>query len=792
MLEGQSVGTVTALLAMDGSGEAHFDMTTLAEVLEPLMLAEHIETLKGKVDQLGYVSTKDFTDLGWKVTLDQSKVAAKVEVPNAFRKTQEGSLRSRRPTPYGQRIEPAAVSAYANLSVAQDFRTGLASHNGRQPMALNITGAANLKSLVVEGGATYHENAKRRWVRNDLRLVKDWQEKAVRFSLGDLSYGVGGMQSAPAVGGLSVARNFSLRPYDVVQSSGTANFVLESESKVEFYVNGQFITAKDLPAGPHRLSDFPVSTGANDITLRIRDKFGKTKEILIPFFYSSTLLAEGVNSFSYNVGYLTQNRQGVHHYNTKIPVYSLTHSYGLTPEATVGVNAQGSKDQTQVGGEALFATMLGNFQVRGSASQSKGNDPKTLLQLPSKRGYAHTVQYDLLGAKDEQARSLTFQWAKYTTYFASLGQLIPVNPITHRFTGRYSQEIYDRLYGALSGSYAFRREGGGRDNSQTFSLNRSFDHGLTATLDLTRTRQPRTKLDERLMVGIRWSIPNTSHTLSSEYQSQHHAKRVRWNYGSSGGVGSFASSASLMHQEGTHGGDASLTYTANRAQGSVVYERTNPDHAPSGDRTSLNLSSALVFADGHLAVSRPVNDSFVIVAPHATLAAHEVRMNPSGDRYTAKNDLLGAAVVPDALAYNVNTVSIDGSEIPAGYEVGNNAYYVEPTYKRGAVVKIGSDATVMVRGQLLEQGAKPIGLASGQLMSVEEPEREPLLFFTNRNGYFAAEGLKPGSYKVIVYGEVIHELTLDIPKGTVGVYNVNAQQMSPAEERMKMIQEDNT
>ncbi len=792
VVDDQPIGSVAALLSMDGSGEARFDFLTLAATLEPVLLAEHVDALKSRVDKLGYISTKDFADLGWRITLDQSRIAAKVEAPIAFRKTQEGSLRSRRPTPYGQRIEPAAVSAYVNLSAAQDFRTGLPSNNGRQPMALNMTGAANVKSLVIEGGANYQESAKRRWVRNDLRLVKDWQEKAVRFSFGDLSYSTGGLQSAPAVGGFSMARNFSLRPYDVVQSSGTANFVLETESRVEFYVNGQFIEAKDLPAGPHRLSDFPVSTGANDITLRIRDKFGKVKEILIPFFYSSTLLGEGVNSFSYNVGYLTENRQGVHHYNTKIPVYSMNHSYGLTSEATVGVNAQGSKHQTQVGGEALFATLLGNFQFRGAASQSKGNDPKTLIELPSKRGYASTIQYDLLGAKDDRGRALTLQWAKYTSAFTSLGQLIPVNPITHRFTGRYSQEIYDGLYGALSGAYALRRDGTGRENSQTISLNRSFEHGLTATMDLTRARQPRAKLDERLMVGIRWSIPNSSHTLSGDYQSQHHAKRVRWNYGSSGGVGSFASTASLMHQEGTHGGDASLSYTANRAQGSVLYERTNPDHAPSGDRTSLNLSTALVFADGHVAVSRPVSDSFVIVAPHATLADKEVRVNPSGDRYAAKNDILGAAVVPDVLAYNVNSVAIDGSEIPAGYEVGNNAYYVESTYKRGAVLKIGSDATVMVKGQLLEAAQKPISLASGQIMSVEEPEREPILFFTNRNGYFAAEGLKPGHYKVVVYGDVIHELSLDIPKGTTGIYSINAQQMSQADERMKMIQEDNT
>ncbi len=794
MIDNQHVGTVTALLAMDGSGEAQFDWLSLKASLEDVILSEHWEPLARRVDQLGYLSTKDFTDLGWAVRFDQTKVAAKIEADTAFRKTQESSLRSRRPTPYGQRIEPATVSAIVNVSAAQDFRTGLASHNGRQPMAINFSGAANVKSLVLEGGANYQESQSRRWVRNDMRLVKDWQSKAVRFSVGDLHYTTGSLQAAPAIGGFSATRNFNLRPYDIVQSSGTANFVLETESRVEFYVNGQFVQSRDLPAGPHRLNDFPVSTGANDIMLRIKDKFGRVKEINIPFFYSNVLLNEGIHDFSYNVGYLTRNKLGVHHYDTKVPVYSLTHRYGLTAESTVGIDAQGSKKQTQVGTEVMLATGLGNIQMRGAASQVRELNEvvdNTLLLAPARRGYATTIQYDLLGAKDEQSRSLTVQWAHYTPYFSSLGQLTPKNPLSHRFTGRYSQEIFDGIYSALSGSYGMRHVGGGRENSQTLAFSKSFDQGLTGTLDLTRSRQPNVKMDERLMVGVRWSIPNTSHTLAADYQSQHHAKRVRWNYGSTSGVGSFASSAAVYHEEKSKGGDASLSYTANRAQGTVLYERNDPNNGPAGDRTSLIMSTALVFADGHMAISRPVSDSFVIVAPHASLASEKVCVNPSSDRCVAQNDLLGSAVVPDILAYNINTVSIDGSQIAAGHEIGGDTYYVEPSYKRGSVVKVGTDATVMVKGQLLGLTGQPVSLASAQIKSVNEPEREPVLFFTNRNGYFAAEGLKPGEYQIIVYGDVMYEFVLTIPEGTAGIYDIKAQKVKQADELMKLMQEDN-
>ena len=63
------------------------------------------------------------------------------------------------------------------------------------------------------------------------------------------------------------------------------------------------------------------------------------------------------------------------------------------------------------------------------------------------------------------------------------------------------------------------------------------------------------------------------------------------------------------------------------------------------------------------------------------------------------------------------------------------------------------------------------------------------MFFTNRNGFFAAEGLKPGHYKITVYGETMYELDVIIPEGTVGLFDLKAQHVKPSDEHMKLIQE---
>jgi outer membrane usher protein len=190
-----------------------------------------------------------------------------------------------------------------------------------------------------------------------------------------------------------------------------------------------------------------------------------------------------------------------------------------------------------------------------------------------------------------------------------------------------------------------------------------------------------------------------------------------------------------------------------------------------------------------MALSRPISDSFVIVAPHKTIRDKNIKVNSYGERYLAQTDFLGSAVLPEVSGYSINSVSIDRNDLPVGYQIEDDAFYFEPTYKRGGVAKIGTDAIVMVKGQLLEGAEKPFSLVSGEILYLDEPEKEPILFFTNRSGFFAAEGLKPGKYKIIVYGDKIFSSFITIPEGTTGLYALGALQVEVLGEDQKMLNE---
>ncbi|MCX8107715.1 MAG: fimbrial biogenesis outer membrane usher protein, partial [Verrucomicrobiae bacterium] len=85
------------------------------------------------------------------------------------------------------------------------------------------------------------------------------------------------------VAGLSIHRENRLQPYLITTPMGHSSFFLK-DSTVDVIVNGHRIRTLQLKAGPHEIGDFPLSRGANDVVLRITDKFGHVEYSRATFF----------------------------------------------------------------------------------------------------------------------------------------------------------------------------------------------------------------------------------------------------------------------------------------------------------------------------------------------------------------------------------------------------------------------------------------------------------------------------------------------------------------------------
>ena len=205
----------------------------LLEELAPLLRPERLKQLQAAADAQGNLRLQGLKEAGLDAVFDEQKLELRVAVPPELRPASDIQLFGNRlPPGAASAVKPSEFSAYLNLRTGFDYveRSANGQNEGMQPFHAGLEGAVNLHSLVVEGSASYTENAATPWQRNDARLVYDDPPRMLRYSLGDLSYPTAGFQSYQSLLGLTVARNFSLQPYRITQPLGQTSFFLKSPS----------------------------------------------------------------------------------------------------------------------------------------------------------------------------------------------------------------------------------------------------------------------------------------------------------------------------------------------------------------------------------------------------------------------------------------------------------------------------------------------------------------------------------------------------------------------------------
>lgn len=149
-------------------------------------------------------------------------------------------------------------------------------------------------------------------------------------------------------------------------------------------------------------------------------------------------------------------------------------------------------------------------------------------------------------------------------------------------------------------------------------------------------------------------------------------------------------------------------------------------------------------------------------------------VNPGLSGPVAEANKLGPAVAPDLSSYTLTTLRVDAPNMPLGYDLGNAVFNLLPSYKSGAAIMVGTDATVFARGTLINAAGEPIALQGGQVVSLSDPSWEPLALFTNRAGRFALMGLKPGRYELKLFSNPPLTVPFEIPADKTGIYDLGA------------------
>ena len=783
LINGEEQGQLVVLLTPGGTPAVRLQAAPFLQKTATLIRPDIQAKLQAAVAPEGNLSLEVLRENGLGAIFDDRRLELQIQVPPAQRATNlVGGQLGNLPPEARDALPPSAVSGYLNVRGGQDvIWSGRTNQLGRQPLQLSLEGALNIKGWVFEGFANFVENGQPEFQRGDLRLVRDDPVNAIRYLVGDLAVPVTGYQTSRPMFGITVARNFSLQPYLVTRPISEFQFFLAQPSRVEVYSNGQLVQTLQLPAGPQDIRNLPLATGFNNVQLIITDPVGRVQRLDFAASVADNLLAPGFQQFAYSLGFPTTIENSGYVYDWGQPILTLSHRWGVNKTLTLGGYFQGSFQQQLAGVEGAWATPLGNLGWDAAVSHTKqaGTD------------YAMRLRYDYTqsGAGNPSQRrfglAVEYRGAEFTTLSVlSPGNdtmssvLSPGNDTSWDLSAYYSQNLFWGMNGRLNLRYQLGR--GTPDAYQIgVGLSKGFANGLGVNLTLSQTLDVTGQNETRAFVNLSWILPGQRQSIQASTDvrnTQHPISNLTWNYSSPQIVEGFSTSVGFANDGNTSALTGGLTYTGYRAKVELLQDVlfAQNQNGQSLNTTRLTFGTALVFAGGRFGWSRPVTGSFAIVTRNPALRGRTVGITPGSGNYIARADALGPAVIPNLQPYRVSTLQLDAPTLPLGYDLGPDRFHLLPTYKSGTLIQVGSDATVFVRGTLLNSDGQPVSLQAGEVRSLSDASWQPVNLFTNRVGRFALSGLKPGRYELKLYANPKAVIPFEIPEGKTGVVDLGS------------------
>jgi outer membrane usher protein len=720
--------------------------------LEPRLRDEARTALRAAVRQ-HRLTLRALRAIGLVAIYDPQRLEVRIEIPAPLTRTASHDLGTGAPPEAAGALAPSAVSGHVNLRAGGGTRwTDAVSSTERY---LHADSAVNVRGWVLEARASV-TSASPVFHRGDVLLSRDLSRHAVRLLAGDHAVPATGLQASYPVLGLAVTRNYALQPYRVVRPIGTFDFVLDRASKVVVLVNRMPVQTLTLAAGRHDLRDLPLGAGVSDVELLITDPNGAERRIAFSAGNPDALLAPGIVQFSVGVGFPLVSDLGLRDYDLTRPILAARRRWGVTPLLTIGGSLDGDPDRQVGAGELGVATVRGNFAIDLATSHARGVGT----------GFAAGVRWDYIRTVDHRLRTLTLSGHHHSPEFRNFG-LVTAEPYRTDLALSASRRLSAPVTARLTARYQLAREA---PDGQDIALGIMRSVGAFS-IDTTASFRRGLAEEARLFVTAHWTLPGRAGMV-------HGASRASSVAGISNEA-TFSKRAALppgvgasvtVNETPTHvGAGGALDYTGYRFTSSLATTTQMSNEGAITQTASFEAATALVFAGGRAAWSRPITGSFAIVERHPALAGIALGVNPALGGYAARTDSFGLAVVPNLEPYRVGSLVVEAPELPTGYSLGPPSHTLLPTYRSGTLVRVGEDSTVFARGTLEHRG-EPLAYAVAELVDVADAKRAPIVVMANRAGRFNAMGMRPGRYRVVVAGEPVLVGELVVPRHTTGLF----------------------
>ncbi len=744
-------------VSVDSQGEVSVDAASLRRELSNRLNEAGQIALDAAINGRPVVETKDLQTAGFELQYNPKQLWLSVNSikPEFLPVQQLGQTAPSNSRLELKTAEPANFSTYMNVTGNFDYST---RSSGDKPDFF-FDGATRVGGVVVEyeGALTDQFGGSYGFSRRNTRAVYDDPKTYRRYSAGDIRLNTLSILRSPQIGGIAIEKSRDIfDPFSSVTRLAGRQIFLDNRSNVDVLINGAQYDSFQLDAGTYDLASLPVQQGSNDIQLRVRDSFGQEKIIDYNFFFENLELPAGEEEYSFGIGFLADSLGFEPSYSNDIAA-SGYYRLGLSSDLIVGGAFQVSEDAQVVGGTMSVVPQVvpGVFDLEAAASNS---DDGT--------GFAFRAGYRYLtSGTPTEASQFAIDIDYESGSFRTIENVLPSNFDLLSVSATYSKSFNEKTFAVFGGNYLSR--GGARDDyTAYFEVN----HRISNKLRLTVGAEYGLATDFRRSLGVRVGVTMAlggRTRASADYRSRTDSLRANISRGSDEQVGSFGYDIGMSRFGDDTQADAQLEYNANRFEARADLSSTGNSFGNVFDeqRARLQIGTSLAYAGGSFGIGRPISNSFLLAKPHPALEEQGVvsaRTLARGNYY-ARSGAVGAAVQGDLSPYNRQSVQYDAADPVDGFDVGDGTVMIEPPYKSGYRLIVGSEHFVSVIGNIAD-GDGPIALAAGRVTALDENEDfEALPFFTNSRGRFGLFGLAPGKSYEVLLSDTDRKFVIEIP-----------------------------
>ena len=564
-----------------------------------------------------------------------------------------------------------------------------------------------------------------------------------RLTLGDFFTPTLDLDSSVALGGVSLTKFYSMDPYFIQYPTAAFQTEVTFPSTVQVRVDGNLVAQRQVQPGPVDITNITGLTGGQNVSVVIRDPFGREQVLQRPFFFATNAgLAQGLHEYSYNAGFVRRN-YGIDSADYGPFAASAFHRYAFTDQLTLGARGQATDHLYNVG---PFGTYQGPWGIVGAGVSIGGRD--------SDSGPAGTAAYSYTGGNF----SLNLGYQYLARHFAQLSDL--ESTFRTRTNEYASASAYSPRLGTLTATYTAMTTW---DGPSTKLWNLVYTRGMLDgkalfSANYSRTMEPQST--SLWLVSLRYFFDTETSLVAAAGGTTHPGTQsqsvtLEKSIPQGEGVGYTLTGGHFHGDSDGAFGRAFVQANAAHVTVGAEYDRASSPQAGPG-LTQVFVAGSIGAVGGSVFAARPVTDSFALVR------LPELRDVPvyANGWYAGKTDARGEVVATNIASYYDNFLAFGTKDLPLEYVFPSSEKVISPPTRSGTLVAFEIRKNHAVLGAVVESAKRtPLEFRELTLTRGDAVIRA----FTARRGEFYVEGVTPGAYQLRVEGATPCTARITVP-----------------------------